>query len=165
MEQWPYRACQRVTSKQEQNQVTSYSNWSRVLLFHVAHKQCNDVVKGWLHCLTSESKGRFLVNNILMFGSAYLVMAKNQFFVNKKKIGRPEHSLTPTPYVRWYLIFAPPPYSTPSKWTLICVVSPLWISVLYWNGSSICVSSFFTEKQRQLKITQIWSTFWMTSNH
>ena len=27
-------------------------------------------IKVWLHCLTSESKGRFLVNDILMFGSA-----------------------------------------------------------------------------------------------
>ena len=28
------------------------------------------IIIAWLHCLMSESKGRFLVNNILMFGSA-----------------------------------------------------------------------------------------------
>ena len=27
------------------------------------------IIKGWLHCLPPEPKGRFLVNNILMFGS------------------------------------------------------------------------------------------------
>ena len=37
--------------------------------FYLAHKQCNGIIKGWLYCLTSESKGRFLVN-MLMFGSA-----------------------------------------------------------------------------------------------
>ena len=37
--------------------------------FDVA-QQCNGIIKGWLHCLTSETKGRFLVNNILIFGSA-----------------------------------------------------------------------------------------------
>ena len=43
-------------------------------------------IKGWLHCLTSESKGRFLLKNIL-FGSAwYLVMAQ-------KKTVRSEHLL------------------------------------------------------------------------
>ena len=34
-----------------------------------SHKQCNGIIKGWLHCLTSESKERFLVNNTL-FGPA-----------------------------------------------------------------------------------------------
>ena len=96
MEQQPHRACERTKSKQKQNQVMSHSNWPRVLLFDLAHKQCNGIIKGWLHCLTSESKGRFLVNNIL-FGSAWcLVMAQIQFSLIKKiKIGHPEHSLTP----------------------------------------------------------------------
>ena len=40
MEQQPHRACERTKSKQEQNQVTSHSNWPRILLFHLAHKQC-----------------------------------------------------------------------------------------------------------------------------
>ena len=47
----------------KQIQVTSHSNWPRVLLFHLAHKQCNGIIKGWLHCLNSEPKGRFLVSN------------------------------------------------------------------------------------------------------
>ena len=39
------------------------------LLVDLAHKQCNGIIKGWLHCLTPEPTGRFLVNNELMFGS------------------------------------------------------------------------------------------------
>ena len=57
----------------------------RVLLFDIARKQCNGIIKGWLHCLTSESKGRFLVTNILMFGSAWcLAMAQIQFSLMKE---------------------------------------------------------------------------------
>ena len=36
----------------------------------LAHKKCNGIIKGCRHCLTSESKGRFLVNDILIFSSA-----------------------------------------------------------------------------------------------
>ena len=64
---------------------TSHSNWPRVLLFDLAHKQCNGIIKGWLHCLTSESKGRFLVNNVLMFGSAWcLIITQIQFSLIKR---------------------------------------------------------------------------------
>ena len=66
------------------------SNW-----IDLDHKQCNSIIKGWLHCLISESKGRFLVNNMLMFGSGWcLGIVQIQFSL---KIVRPEHSLTPTP--------------------------------------------------------------------
>ena len=41
-----------------------------VLLFDLTHKQCSGITKGWLHCLTSDSSGRLLGNNIFMFGSA-----------------------------------------------------------------------------------------------
>ena len=71
MEQELHRACEQTKSKQKQNQVKPYSNWPRVLLSDLSHKQCNCIIQRWLHCLTSDSKGRFLVNNnILMFGSA-----------------------------------------------------------------------------------------------
>ena len=98
MEQQPNRACEGKKSKQKQNHA-SHSNWPRALLFNSAHKKCNGIIKGWLHCLTSESKERFLVNNILKFGSAWcLVTAQIQFSLIKEiKIGRPEHLLTPTP--------------------------------------------------------------------
>ena len=67
------------------NQVTSHSKWPRVLLFDLAHKQCNRIIKGWLHCLTPESVGKFLVSNILMFDSAWcLWMAQIQFSLIKK---------------------------------------------------------------------------------
>ena len=69
IEQQPHRVCEWAKSKQKQNQVTSHSNWPRVLSFDLAHKQCNDIIKGWLHCLTPESIETFLVNNILMFES------------------------------------------------------------------------------------------------
>ena len=39
------------------------------------------IIKRWFHCLTSESKGRFLVNNVLVFGLAEcLVMEPIQYF-------------------------------------------------------------------------------------
>ena len=47
--------------------------------------QCNGIIKGWLHCLISEPKGRFLVNRILMFDSAWcMVVAQLQFYLIKK---------------------------------------------------------------------------------
>ena len=81
---------------QNKSKVMSHSNWPRVLWFDLAHKQCNSIIKGWFHCLTSESKCRFLVNHILL--AWCLVMTKIQFsLIKKTKIGRPEHSLTPHP--------------------------------------------------------------------
>ena len=71
MEQQPHRACKRTKSKQKQNQVTSHSNWPRVLLFDSAHKQCSGIIKWWVHCLTPETIGIFLVNNISKFDSAF----------------------------------------------------------------------------------------------
>ena len=69
MKQQPHRAYEQTKSKQKQNQAMSHLNSSHVLLFDLAHKQCNGIIKGWLQSLTSESKGRFFVNNIFMFGS------------------------------------------------------------------------------------------------
>ena len=120
-----YCACERTKSKQKQNQVTSYSNWPRVLLFDLVHKQCNGIIKGWLYCLTPESRGSFLVSNISMFDLACsLVMVQIQFSLTKKiKIGRPEHSLPPThPFVRQHLIFVLTLH--PVKVDVMCV-SPL----------------------------------------
>ena len=99
------------------HQVTSHSNWPCVLLFDLAHKQCNGIIKEWLHYLKHELIGRFLVNNILTFDSAWeLVMAQIQFSLTKEiKIVRPDC----TPY------HPHPPHHThththtplPSKWT------------------------------------------------
>ena len=88
------------------------------------------IMKGWLHCLISESNGRFLVSNIL-FGSAWcLVIAQIQFSLINK-IGRSEHLLhPPTPLsltrIGFYLTPAPappPPTASPSpiKLDVICV--------------------------------------------
>ena len=44
------------------------------------------IIKGWLHHLTSESKGRHLVIKILMLGTAWcLVMAQTQFSLIRKR--------------------------------------------------------------------------------
>ena len=84
MEQQLHRTYEWTKSKQKQNQLMSRSNLLGVLLFDLSHKQCNGIINGWLQCLTSEWKGRFLVNNILMFGTAWcLVMAQIQFFFIK----------------------------------------------------------------------------------
>ena len=65
MEQQPNRAYERTKLKQKQNQRTSHSNWSHVVLFDLAHKQCRASLKDTFS-LPSESKGIFLVNSILI---------------------------------------------------------------------------------------------------
>ena len=109
-----HRACERTKSKQKQNQVTSYSNWQCFLLFDLAHKECNYIIKVWLHCLTSESNRRFLFDNILMFGSTwYLVTAQIQFSLIKKNKDWTSTTLAnPRPLRPIKLIFA----LTLSKW-------------------------------------------------
>ena len=67
----------------------------------LAHKQFNVMIEVWLHYLTSASIGRFLVNNILFDSAWCLFMAQIKFsIINKIKIGRPEHLLPQSTYVR-----------------------------------------------------------------
>ena len=67
----------KTTTTTKKKQVKSRPNWPRALLFDLVHKQCNVII----HCLTSESKERFLVNNVLMFGLTWcLLMEQIQFF-------------------------------------------------------------------------------------
>ena len=119
MEQQTHGASDRTKSKQKQNQVTSHSYWPRVLLFDLAHKQCNGTIKGWFYCLRSESKGRFLVSNILMFWLSMMSgHGANPIFINTKiKIRRPEYSLNPHPAPTSdsisFLHYLPHPFS---KW-------------------------------------------------
>ena len=134
MEQQPHRACERTKSKQK---VMSYSNRALVPLFDLPQKQCNGIIKGWLHCLTSESKGRFLANNTLAW---CLVMAQIQFSLIKKiKIGRLEHSLTPHPPTSNNISFLPCTLLplTP-KVEVICVSLPISVSTI----KSIIISKF-----------------------
>ena len=56
-------------------------------------------------CLTS--KGRFLVNNTNVWLSIMSGHGANPIFFNKKKIGRPEHSLTPYPHTYDNIAFLP----------------------------------------------------------
>ena len=125
-----YDTCELTKLKQTQNQVTSHSKWPRVLLFDLAHKQCNGIIKGRLYCLTSELKGRFLANNILMLGSAWcLVMAQIQFSLMKKRLGdwTPKTLTTPTPHpllrpiTSHFCLTPPPPQSGRHK----CITTTL----------------------------------------
>ena len=56
-------------------------------------------MKGWLHCLTSESKGRFIVNKITLMSG----QGANPIFVNKKiRFGRPHRwNLPPPPLLKF----------------------------------------------------------------
>ena len=108
-----------LVNKQNQNKTktklsTSHSNWPRVLLFDLAHKQCNGIIKKWLLCLKPELMRRFFVNNKLMFDSAWdLVVAEIKFSLMKiKKIVRPEQS--------------PPPPPTSDSISLIIKDTPSW---------------------------------------
>ena len=47
---------ERTKSKQRQNQVTSYSNWAHILLFDLAHKQWNGIIKGSLRAISVNRK-------------------------------------------------------------------------------------------------------------
>ena len=46
MQQQLHRACERTATKQKQNQVASRSHGPRVLLFDLARKHCNGIIKG-----------------------------------------------------------------------------------------------------------------------
>ena len=63
----------------------SNSNWPRVLLFDLAYKQWNGIIKGWLPSSVSESKGSFLVSSILIGSACCVFIAQIQFSLIKKK--------------------------------------------------------------------------------
>ena len=81
-----HSVCERKKIKTKTNEVTSYWSWPRYVLFPLSHKQCNDTIKRWLHCLTSEWHGRFLVSNISIFGSIWcMATVQIQFSLIIKK--------------------------------------------------------------------------------
>ena len=86
MEQQPHCACEwtikKIKQKQKKTKVTSYSNWPDVLLFDLAPNNAMVSLKNGFSCLTSESKGRFLANNILL--AWCLVAAQIKFSFIKK---------------------------------------------------------------------------------
>ena len=106
---------------------TSHSNWPLVLLSDLAHKQCNGIIEGQLHCLTSESKERFLVNNVLFGSSWCLVKAEIQFSLIKKKIWTSRTLANLPPPTSDNILFLPCPYPTPLlKVDVICVLTPMF---------------------------------------
>ena len=123
MEQQPHRICEQTKSKQTQNQVTSQSNWPRVLLLDLAHKECNGIIKGWLHCLTPESIARFLVYNLLTFDSAWcLIMTQIQLSLilkNKDWILATPHPTTSDN--NSFFALPPPPPPPPQSGRHMCI--------------------------------------------
>ena len=84
-------------SKQKQNKVMSHSNWLHVLLYDLAHKQCNGVIKRWLTVWCQSQKEDFLSK---IFGSAwFLITAQIQFFLFKKKRLDFQKTHYPHPYL------------------------------------------------------------------
>ena len=134
MEQERHRACEWTKLRQK---VTSHSNWSRVLLFDFALKQCNGITKGWFHCLKSDSKGRFLVNNILMFGSAWcLVMVQIQFsLIKKDKDWMPKTLANPPPSTSENISFF-----CYLKWTSYVYHPLLWI--FFFSHEKVVITQF-----------------------
>ena len=106
MEQQPHHTCEQTKSKQKQNQVTSHSNWPRVLLFGLVHKQCNCIkVSAWLSMIPGHGA--------------------NTIFFNKKiKMGRPEDLITPHPSTPTNISFLPYSPTSPLEVDVI-FVSPL----------------------------------------
>ena len=86
-----------IKTETKQSQVTFIKLTTRYIVWFSPNNAMTSL-NNWLHCLTPESIGRFLVNNILFHSAWCLVMAKIQFSLIKKiKIGSPEHSLPPHP--------------------------------------------------------------------
>ena len=93
-------------------------------IVRLAHRQCNGISKEWLHCMTSELKGRFPVDVWLSMMSAH---SANTIFL--KKNGCTEHPLTP--HLRliashFCLTPQPPPSS---RWTAY-VYHPYYVSTV-----------------------------------
>ena len=133
--------------------VNIVSSWPRVLLVDLARKQCNGIIKGWLHCL--ESIGRFLVSNILMFDSAWcLVMAQIQFSLIKKNKDWTSSTLANPPFPASnnisFLAYPPSPY--PFKVDVICVSPLSWDQTLLIpsNDFSTLITPFFIRASKIL---------------
>ena len=84
-------------------------------LSHAMVKQCNGIIKRWLHCLNVRVKWKISCQlHIINMMSSHGV---NLFFFNKKKNGCPEHFLTLPPSTSDNISFLPyTPTLTPSKW-------------------------------------------------
>ena len=109
-------------NERNQNKIKTKSH--HILLFNLAHKQCNDIIKGWRHCLTSQSKGRFFVNNVI--NVCRRVMSghgANSIFFNKKNKNWTSRTLA-TPHlplrpITSHFCLTPPPI--PIKVDVICL--------------------------------------------
>ena len=140
---------------QNKNKVMSDSNWPRVLLFDLAHKQCICIIKGWLHCLTSESEGRFLVNILLAWCLVMtqiqfsLIIKKNKDRTSGKLANPPPPCLDNIPFLSYLL-------PTPLKVDVICVsphIETPWIDPCFQT----IFRSYYRVKRYTINKT---NTFW-----
>ena len=83
MEYKLHRICEQTKSKQKQNQVTSHSNSTNVILFHLAQKQRNCIIKGWLSYLTSEPKKKISCQKHIVWLSMMSGHGANLIFFKK----------------------------------------------------------------------------------
>ena len=104
-------------------------------------------LKRWFHCLASESKGRLLVNIILLFGSVWCHDA-NPVFFNKKTKGWTSRLLAnPPPPMADNISFLPYPHA-PSKWT----------SYMYHSYFNEIMESIASIKDRDMDYL-VWNMF------
>ena len=107
-------------------------HWLHVLLLALVHRYYYGIMKGidtTMSSASGEPKKRFIVNNILMVGSAWcLVMAQIQLSLIKKiRIERPEHSLKPTSHPHPLTLLSP----ILPRLFIIPHSFPNWVSYVY----------------------------------
>ena len=139
MEQQPYRACEWTKSKTEQskNKVTIQSNWPRVLLFDLVHKQCNSIIKGWLHYLMSELSDVRVKRKIscLYYQHDVCDHAANPIFFNKKNKDWTSRTLakppSPTSDNISFLSLSHPHRHPPQSGGHVCITSYIHSIILF----------------------------------
>ena len=116
------------------------------------------------YCLTSEPRGRLIVNNILMFGSAWcLVMVQIQFsLIKKNKIGSSEHSLTP-PHPPNHLTLPLRPITsylclriTPKAPIIFHLHIYLYLQGLLWTGPTLKLALFIVLYKTNIENNFTW---------
>ena len=137
MEQQSHRAPERTKSKQKQNQVTSHSNWLRVLLFDLAVVSLKDDFTVW----RQTQKEDFLSVIFNVWLSMISSHGANPIFFKKKKkrLDVQNKANSPHTYDRQYLIFAlpiPPPYSPQSSHPTLLKVDVISVSpLILWKST------------------------------
>ena len=102
MERQPLNASMHASEwNQNKNKIKSH-RIRHVILLDLAHKQCDGIMKGWFHCLTSDWKRRYLVN-----GCVPLTITYHLYFLRISKVSSMLHhrSLGRVHSKEYYFIF------------------------------------------------------------